>query len=170
MLTCGVGPGCRVVAAGLVALAGSTTAAGPIEPAADEVVLVATGNPDQPFAFEPAELTVAAGTTVRWRNTTADVFHTVTFSDSPQRRAANGDFDESLFAAGDVVEHTFDEPGTFSYFCQPHSEFMAGTIMVTEATGSTVWRWWVAGIAVASIVVAGPVIIQRRARRTVGDA
>jgi plastocyanin len=93
-----------------------------------------TDDAERPFAFEPDTLTVPAGTTVRWVNA-ADVFHTVTFADSRDVRVPNGTFDQSLATAGQAVERQFDQPGTFFYYCQPHSAFMAGTIVVTEAPG-----------------------------------
>jgi plastocyanin len=155
-------------ATAVVVLAGSMGVEEPTEPAAT-VQIVATGA-EQPFAFEPDELTVAAGTTVRWHNTTDEVFHTVTFTDSLSQRQDNGMFNASLFAAGDVVEFTFDEEGTYLYFCQPHSEFMVGTIVVTaHQQGSTAWRWWAGAAAGVIVVVAVVVITKRRSRRTVAD-
>jgi plastocyanin len=158
--------------AGLVALAGSVIAvdADPAGAPDDSVLLVATDDPARPFAFEPAELTVTSGTTVRWRNETAEVFHTVTFTDSLQTRVDNGVFNESLFGPGVEVAFTFDEPGTYFYFCQPHAEFMAGTIIVEgseAAAGSTAWRWWAAGSAGAVVLIALVVFTLRRRRRTV---
>jgi plastocyanin len=88
------------------------------------------GDPDHPFAFSPAEVTVRAGTTVRWVNE-QDVFHTVTSTDSPAPRRPNGLFNRSLFARGQTFEYTFRRAGTYHYYCQPHSEFMAGTVHVT---------------------------------------
>lgn len=85
------------------------------------------------FAYAPGDLEVTAGTTVVWTN--QDSFaHTVTSgpADDP-----DGQFDEML---GDPVEHgaegtqasiTFDEPGTFPYFCELHPS-MVGTITVTS--------------------------------------
>jgi plastocyanin len=89
------------------------------------------GDPEHPFAFAPADVTVKAGSTVRWVND-ADVFHTVTSTDSLESRRPNGLFDGSLFSAGDTFEFTFRNPGTYHYYCRPHSEFMVGTIRVTE--------------------------------------
>jgi plastocyanin len=158
----------RSAALAVVVLSGSTPLADPVEPAANEVLLVATGDEDATFAFEPVELTVDAGTTVRWRNTTGEVFHTITFTDSLDQRVASGVFDAQVFDEGDVVEFTFDEPGTYAYFCQPHSEFMTGTIVVTEPGGGpTTWRWWAAWIAGSVVLTTLAVITARRRRPTV---
>jgi plastocyanin len=161
------------------ALALSLLAGGPASvepPADDEVIIVATEDADTPFAFEPAELTVEVGATVRWRNITTDVFHTVTFTDSLERRRDNGVFNESLFAAGDIVAYTFDEPGTYAYFCQPHSAFMAGTIVVAADDEpaadeqSSVWPWWIALAAGSVALVAAAVLTWgSRSRHTVTD-
>jgi plastocyanin len=88
------------------------------------------GDPDRPFAFRPSELTVPAGTTVRWVNNDA-VFHTVTSTNSLERKRPNGLLDRSVFARGQAVQYRFTRPGTYHYYCRPHSEFMAGTVRVT---------------------------------------
>jgi plastocyanin len=88
------------------------------------------GDPERPFAFRPADITVRAGTTVRWLNEEA-VFHTVTSTNTLERRRPSGLFNRSLFARGQTFEYTFRRPGTFHYYCQPHSEFMFGTVRVT---------------------------------------
>jgi manganese oxidase len=101
-------------------------------PGRAEVRLVAVpGNPDHPFAFEPMELTVKAGTTVRWIDD-GDVFHTVTSTDSHQVLKPNGLFDSSLAAKGAVFEYTFRKPGIYHYYCRPHVPFMVGTVRVIE--------------------------------------
>lgn len=66
---------------------------------------------------------------MRWVNRD-DVFHTVTSTDSLQPRRANGLFDASFFRSGQSFEYTFTKPGTYFYFCQPHTEFMFGTVRV----------------------------------------
>lgn len=124
--------------------------------AVEEVRLVAiTDDEDQPFGFDPPELTVSAGTTVRWVNT-IDVFHTVTFADSLDRRVPNGTFDQSLAAAGDTAQRMFDRPGSFFYFCQPHSTFMAATITVTPGAPESANDSGQSGVG--KIVVIGVVI------------
>lgn len=85
------------------------------------------------FAFSPATLEITAGSEVTWTN--EDSFsHTVTAGtpDEP-----TGEFDEPL---GDPTAHegkdatftrTFDEPGTYAYFCDLHPS-MTGEIVVSE--------------------------------------
>jgi plastocyanin len=112
---------------------GSTDPAAPtLVPSPDVVEVRLVERPDdveRPFAFEPSEATVPVGTTVRWVNE-LDVFHTVTFTDSIEERVSNGTFDSSLATRDATVERVFDTPGTFAYFCQPHSPFMFATITV----------------------------------------
>lgn len=66
-------------------------------------------------SFQPAEITVGAGTTVTWRNDSG-VEHTVT---SGARNDPTGLFDERV-PAGGSFSFEFDEPGTYEYFCRIH--------------------------------------------------
>ena len=77
------------------------------------------------IAFSPEKITVDAGTTVTFTNEDV-VRHTVT---SGEPGGPDGTFDEDLPDQGDVAELTFDEPGTFVYFCDLHRD-MAGEIVV----------------------------------------
>lgn len=79
------------------------------------------------FAYVPSTVTVPAGTTVMWTNEDA-TRHTVTAGseDAP----APDDFDLAVEDRGDVVEFTFEEPGTYAYYCVLHP-FMEGVVEVT---------------------------------------
>lgn len=150
--------------AGQIGTIGPATAAG--QEASVEVRLVPRpDDKERPFGFEPEAITIRAGTTVRWVNM-AEVFHTVTFSDSVERRVSNGTFDQSVFAAGATVEQTFTTPGRYAYFCQPHSAFMFGTITVTAAPPSpnipVINVLVVVGVAA---VLASLLVLRRRAGR-----
>jgi plastocyanin len=119
---------------GATALLCSACSGAPAErsdaPAAAEVHLTCgTDDPDAPCVFRPADVTVRVGGTVRWVNDDA-TFHTVTSSDRFDVRRPNGLFDAVLDEPGETFEQTFDEEGSYPYYCQPHSEFMAGTIRV----------------------------------------
>ena len=80
------------------------------------------------FAFMPAELTVPVGTTVVWTNEDS-VAHTVTAGtpDSPDTAL----FDSGDMNQGDTFSYTFDEPGSFAYFCTIHPN-MTATVIVEE--------------------------------------
>ncbi|MGH2654112.1 MAG: plastocyanin/azurin family copper-binding protein [Actinomycetota bacterium] len=79
----------------------------------------------QMFKFAPASVRVRAGTTVRWRNTD-EVLHTVT-AGTPQE--TTGRFDGDLDGAGTAFRFTFEEPGSYPYFCSRHP-FMRGEVLV----------------------------------------
>jgi plastocyanin len=82
------------------------------------------------FAFDQASLLVRAGSTVTWINEDG-ARHTAT-SDT-------GIWDSGSFGRGDSFSFTFDEPGTYPYYCRPHGgpggEGMAGTIVVLPSQG-----------------------------------
>ena len=106
-----------------------------VDATGQDVVTVETrrGEGDEPnFVFDPAFVTVDAGTTVEWVNTDG-VFHTVTSTDSLDSRQGGGDvFNETISSEGDTFEWEADEPGVQPYYCSPHAGFMYGAIEITE--------------------------------------
>jgi plastocyanin len=89
--------------------------------------LVATATPAlaaevaiQDFSFEPQTVGVEVGGSVTWTNED-NVTHTVT--------AEDGSFDSGNLNQGESATVTFDDAGTFPYFCQIHP-FMRGTVQV----------------------------------------
>lgn len=86
------------------------------------------------IAFKPGDLTVDAGTTVTWKQTDAGA-HTVTSGTVAQGGAGvteepDGTFDSGEIAKGETFEFTFEEPGTYPYFCTIHPATMRGEIRV----------------------------------------
>lgn len=81
------------------------------------------------FRFAPETITVTAGTEVTWTNRDA-TRHTVTAGS--EEEPAPDDFDLEVEGVDDTVSTTFDEPGTYPYFCELHP-FMTATVEVTEA-------------------------------------
>jgi plastocyanin len=73
------------------------------------------------FAFTPATLTVPRGTTVEFPNEDSTP-HTATSKSS-------GAFDTGTIEPGKSAELSFDQAGTFAYYCAFHP-FMKGTIVV----------------------------------------
>ncbi len=77
--------------------------------------------------YLPEELVVEAGTTVVFDNLDP-VAHSVTASEGDEL-----DFDSGLFGsstdAGTTFERTYDDPGSYDYFCTVHPT-MRGTIVV----------------------------------------
>jgi plastocyanin len=83
-----------------------------------------TGVTIRDFEFAPASVTVDVGDTVTWTN------------DGPTPHSAtadDGSFDTGIFGAGQSRSHTFEQAGTFQYFCTPHPN-MRGTITVRAAS------------------------------------
>ncbi len=72
------------------------------------------------FMFEPAVVTVTAGSKVTWVN-----------RDSAPHTATAGDvFDTGTLKKGAKKTLTFDTPGTYAYICDFHP-FMKATVIVT---------------------------------------
>lgn len=71
-------------------------------------------------AFDPATVTVAAGTDVTWTNTD-DIIHTTT--------AEDGTWDSGDMDPGDEFTFTAEEPGTYPYICTIHPS-MTGELVV----------------------------------------
>lgn len=74
--------------------------------------------------FQPAEITVAPGTTVRWVNRDP-LAHTAT---------AAGSWDSGLLEPDATFERTFTAPGRHEYLCTPHP-FMTGVVIVEGGDG-----------------------------------
>jgi len=75
----------------------------------------------QNFAFGPANLTVATGTTVTWTNADQST-HTVTADDKS--------FDAGNVAPGHSFTFRFQHAGSYAYHCNIH-QYMRAAITVT---------------------------------------
>ena len=75
------------------------------------------------FEFSPTSVTIEVGDTVTWNNE-GPTPHSATADD--------GSFDTGIFGKGGSRTETFDEAGTFSYFCTPHP-FMKASVTVTAS-------------------------------------
>jgi len=76
--------------------------------------------------FTPADISINAGDTVHWMNVDTAA-HTVT-GGSPAN-GPSGVFDSSLVMADATYAFTFDETGSYDYFCMVHP-WMTGSISV----------------------------------------
>jgi plastocyanin len=74
------------------------------------------------FQFSPAQMNVAAGTTVTFVNCSAQSTEHSSTSDT-------GVWDSGLLARFATFDRTFTAVGTFPYHCTPHP-FMQGTVVV----------------------------------------
>ncbi len=80
--------------------------------------------------FAPANITVEPGTTVTWVHSGNNP-HTTTSYD--------GLWDSGLIegGSGGTFSFTFEEPGTYDYFCIPHEDLgMVGSVTVTGGTAT----------------------------------
>ncbi len=105
-----------LVALGYAGLGGAT-----VSPVAAQTASVSIAN----FAFSPATLTIAAGTTVTWTNKDTAP-HTAT-SDSQA-------WTTPTLQTGQSGSVTFKDAGTFTYHCSVHP-FMKATIIVQAPAG-----------------------------------
>ena len=87
------------------------------------------------FRFQPAELTVAAGTTVTWTNDDA-ILHTVTTGTSLKKDdfgnydvAPDGRANGTLADKGQTFSFTFTTPGDYAYFCSRHNNMTARVVV-----------------------------------------
>lgn len=97
------------------------------------LVVVVLGRPDPSAAatehvtvsslsFSPSTVDVDVGDTVTWTVAQGAGIHTVT--------ADGGAFDSGFIGGGDTFSFTFDEPGTYPYFCEVHGQAMSGVVIV----------------------------------------
>jgi plastocyanin len=100
------------------AQASAPASASASSPAAAEVVVVQIRD----NRFDPPELRVRAGTTVRWLNAEKRTTHSVLFT-------GPGGFESERFFPGEHYERRFDQPGRYPYTCGPHPE-MQGVLEV----------------------------------------
>ncbi|HTX67128.1 MAG TPA: plastocyanin/azurin family copper-binding protein [Opitutaceae bacterium] len=106
------------VAAALLAAAACAPA-----PRAGPVATAAVNLP-RSYRFDPAAITVPAGTRVTWTN--ADVFtHSVRLLDLGDTNL--------VMKPGESVSYTFTQPGVHRYDCAFHGQMMQGTVAVTAA-------------------------------------
>lgn len=122
------------VATGLGTLAGCSE--GPTFPDADVIA-----GPAGEFVFEPAELAISVGETVRWgfassghnvgcRPDDSDAVELPADADPFASYGPEGS-PGKLVPQGEIFEHGFDVEGTYVYACLPHvSRGMIGTIHV----------------------------------------
>lgn len=103
-------------------------------------------------SFIPEEYTISVGDTVVWKNTSSRAHSVTAYENTIPADAtyfASGGFDSEQAArkswlrqkgrnggkilGGKTYKHTFEVPGTYSYFCIPHEVVgMIGKIIVKE--------------------------------------
>jgi plastocyanin len=118
----GVAAGALAIAAivGLIAVgSGASVAPPPADPGTELAAEVLIDAGDR--SFDAAEVEVAAGTTVEWRNAGSSTHHLV--------RSLGGATVVEDLTPGSSEIATFAEPGTYDFWCTIHPD-MAGTVTV----------------------------------------
>jgi plastocyanin len=115
-LICGAIGTTALLAAGMP---GFGVAGGAVVDAAAKAVTIKIDN----FTFAPPDLTIAAGTTVTWKNDDGEV-HKV--------QDDHKGFSSAALDTDDSFSHTFAAPGVYHYFCSIHP-YMVGKIVVKSA-------------------------------------
>jgi LPXTG-motif cell wall-anchored protein len=77
--------------------------------------------------YSPRSVSIEVGDTVTWVNN-GQAQHSATASD--------GSFDTGVFGPGGSRSHTFNQAGTFDYFCTVHGQAQSGTVTVASASGA----------------------------------
>jgi plastocyanin len=119
----------------------------PVPGTAAETSPAVSGEPPRPTAavvdmtdrrtYEPGEITITVGDTVRWANSSSRV-HTVTADpalatqpDHVKLPEGAESFNSGTIAPGKSFYHRFKFPGEYRYFCIPHeADGMIGTVVV----------------------------------------
>lgn len=103
-----------------------------VSPAAAETYTVKMGTDSGLLKFEPAELTIKPGDTVKWVNNKLSP-HNVVFDSTKVSEgfASKANHKGMLFQPGESFTTTFSDAGEYSYYCEPHrGAGMVGKIVV----------------------------------------
>ena len=80
-------------------------------------------------SFQPNPVNVKVGDTVRWTNND-NTIHTVIEGNPATGGEIEGGFASEILGPGVTFEHTFNQTGTFEYYCNLHPN-MVGTVIVS---------------------------------------
>ena len=107
-----------------IVLFASTFAIG-VSSAAAATTTVKMGADNGMLAFQPKEVTITAGDSVKWVNNKLAPHNVVVEGHAELSHKALS------FAPGESFEETFSEPGTYTYWCEPHrGAGMVGKVVV----------------------------------------
>lgn len=101
-------------------------------PAAAETYEVKMGSDNGMLQFVPSTLNIKSGDTVKWVNNKMSPHNVVFDSSKVSDDLASKSSHKSLaFSPGESFTSTFDEPGEYPYYCEPHrGAGMVGKIVV----------------------------------------
>jgi plastocyanin len=99
-------------------------------PASAAEVTVKMGADNGMLAFVPKKVEISAGDTVKWVNNKLAP-HNVVFDKAPEGLATKFSHKQLAFNPGESFTASFDVPGEYSFYCEPHrGAGMVGTIVV----------------------------------------
>ena len=101
-----------------VLLGAATAFIVPHSEAAEVVVVI------KKMKFQPQQVTVKKGDTIRWENREYRQYHSVWFKQQ-------GEPEPDYFFPDESYQRRFDKAGEFPYRCGPHPE-MTGVVIVTD--------------------------------------
>ncbi len=104
--------------------------------------------------FIPNTVTIDIGGIVTWENNDTAA-HTSTGGSATD--GPSGVFDSSLIMAGSSFSHTFEDAGTFDYFCMVHP-WMVGTVIVEDMAAAAAAEADAAEAAAAAMTVRDPAV------------
>ena len=76
------------------------------------------------YQYQPAEVTIRAGDSVRWTNHEKRTSHSVLFP-------RDGGLESERIFPQESWQRRFEKPGRYDYHCGPHPE-MKGVVVVSE--------------------------------------
>ncbi len=76
------------------------------------------------YQYQPAEVTIRAGDSVRWTNHEKRTSHSVLFP-------RDGGLESERMFPQESWQRRFEKPGRYDYHCGPHPE-MKGVVVVSE--------------------------------------
>ena len=76
------------------------------------------------YSFNPQEITIKRGQTIRWENNEKIQYHSVWFEEL-------GEEESDYFFPEEYFQRKFNKTGSFPYRCGPHPE-MTGMVHVTD--------------------------------------
>ena len=102
-----------------------------VSPASADTFEVKMGADNGMLKFEPSALTIHKGDTVKWVNNKLSPHNVVFDSTKTPVDAASISHKALVFAPGESFSTTFDQAGTYAYYCEPHrGAGMVATITV----------------------------------------
>jgi cytochrome c len=116
-----------VLLALVAAFIGSLLAAGP----ASAATAVIDANDDAGSVWQPDNVTINTGDTVRWEFDEAQTTHNLSSSSANWPPPAPIDLDRA--PNGEPIEQTFSEPGTYTFLCKFHAGMTGSVTVVADS-------------------------------------